>query len=65
MKKITWKYVKKLNSQTDVDEFLSKYNLRIQKKLLDCIIMNNRGHPSLQIFNTTKRKIVSLISFIV
>lgn len=66
MEKISWKYVKKLNSQTCINEFLNKYNLKIPKELMDCLIMNNGGRPSLKTFDTTKRKdceFKSLLSF--
>lgn len=56
MKSLEWKYVKKLNNQQSVKNFLKKYNVELPKSLISSIEKNNGGRPSKKIFDTNDSK---------
>ena len=56
MEKIIWKYVKPLKNKKVIEEFLHKYNIELPFKIIQCMIKNNGGRPSVYSFNTDKMK---------
>ena len=53
---ITWKYVKPLASETLVDDFERENNIIFPEDLKKCLIKNNGGRPSKNIFDTKRYK---------
>jgi hypothetical protein len=56
MNEITWKYVKPVIDEDNVLNFLQQHGVNLPQQILDCIIENNGGRPSINIFNTNKSK---------
>jgi hypothetical protein len=66
MTDITWKYIKPLASETAIDEFEQENNIIFPSDLKSCLIKNNGGRPSKNIFDTecSKEKVFkALLSF--
>lgn len=55
MDKITWKYVKPVNNRM-ITDFLCKHNVHLSNKMVQCMMENNGGRPSVYLFNTDKGK---------
>ena len=63
---ITWKYVKKLEDNTSVKNFLNEYNITLPEKIVNLLEEYNGGRPSEKgIITNTKREYVfkSLLSY--
>lgn len=62
----TWKYVKTLQNEDSVEDFLQQHGVNLPQKLVDCIKENNGGRPSPNVFDTDKsreRVFKSLLSY--
>jgi len=56
MKTLTWKYVKPLNEEKVVEDFLVNNHISLPGEIIGCIKENNGGRPSKDTFDTSKRK---------
>ena len=55
MDKIIWKYVKPVIDPEMVSDFMKKYDIKLTKAMIKCIIENNGGRPSECFFDTDRR----------
>lgn len=56
MKNITWKYIKPLISQTAISEFEKEADISFPDDLRNCLVSNNGGRPSMNVFDTKRYK---------
>ena len=66
MTELSWKYVKPLLKTDAVDNFEKENNIFLPQDLKQCIMLNNVGRPSLNVFDTgvsKDRVFKTLLSF--
>ena len=56
MSDISWEYVKPLKSKNLIDDFERENNISFPEDLKNCLIKNNGGRPSKNIFDAKRSK---------
>ena len=52
MRKLVWKYIKKLENMNAIEEFLNEKKIELPISLIEFLKENNGGRPSEKTFNT-------------